>query len=191
MTTTTPIIRSEDSAEQRTVTGWACKHCGRFWGSEERMARYCCATDFPCECGGRRPKHYIRCDDCQRRQEAAKWAAKPEIKWNGEFPIGLWDSDRYFFDADELFGYLDEFDGEESIDDLRLTSCQETIGREFEMSEHLQDCLAEDQELDDEEINRVVNAWIAEHKPKTYEMTGERLSIASVKKALGMEDVAP
>jgi hypothetical protein len=130
---------------------------------------------------------YVHCDECQRKQEAAKWVAKPEVEWDGEFPIATWDSDRYFFDADDLYDYLDEQQDPNDLDGLRLTTCRETRVREFIMAEHMEDCLAEDQELDDAEINHVVNAWIKEHKPKTYKMTGQRLSIASIKRQLGIE----
>lgn len=71
MTQESPVIRYEDAAEQRTVTGWACKQCGRFWNQDEHMARYCCCTEGPCEeCGARRDRHNRLCEDCRKKKDA-------------------------------------------------------------------------------------------------------------------------
>lgn len=176
------IVRSEDSAEQRTVTGWVCKRCSRYWGDDEHMARYCCATDFPCECGGRRSKPYTHCKSCREKHEYERWFAKEPIEWDGEFPVALWDDDRFFFDADELGFYLEEYELE--LEYLWLTTCEPNNGRHFEMSEYLCDELPEEFDLDDKEINETVNKWISGHAPFSFYVTGKRLSIESVKRKL-------
>lgn len=185
-------IRSEDAAEQVSVTGWACKKCKRFWGEDEHMARYCCSTTFPCECGKRYGKNRCRCEECQQKQDHEKWYAKPEIEWNGEYPIAIWNCDQYFFNEDDLMDYLvalhPDHESDENdvdyltvLDSLWLTTCEPNNGRDFCMSEYLCDDLAEDDSLDDKEINKTVNDWIEKHAPFSFGMTGNRLSIPSVK----------
>jgi hypothetical protein len=98
-------ILAEDNADRCTVEGWVCKTCGRFWGDDERMARYCCATDFPCACGGRHGKGYTCCDDCrakldeERHQERLEKAT--EVEYTGPFFVG----DDLFFSVDD---YLED-----------------------------------------------------------------------------------
>lgn len=132
------------------------------------------------------PRDHLRCNTCQRRQEAEKWDAKPEVAWDGEFPIAIWDVDEFFFDEDALLEFV--YDHELTIESLRLTSCRVCKPPRFDMSEYLTDWLAEDQEVDCDEINETVNTWIAEHKPTTWVATGQRLSLASVKRLLGIEE---
>lgn len=166
----TPVERlSEDAAEQMTVTGWVCKNCRRYWGDDERMARYCCSTSFPCECGKRRSKHYTCCDDCRSKHEADRFFATPVAEWDGGFPL-VDDGDHYMFDEDDLAQFLEDSTEFSELADVRLMPCQPTSTREFIMSEHLQDSLAPDQELDDEDqINEIVNKWIEDHKPISWE----------------------
>ena len=72
----------------------------------------------------------------------------------------------------------------DQLDNLWLTSCHPNNGRDFEMTEYLCDELGEDGSIDDEEINKTVNDWIMAHAPFSWGMTGERLSIESVKEKL-------
>ena len=54
------------------------------------------------------------------------------------------------------------------------------------MTEYLCDDLAEDQELDDDEINQTVNDWIEKHAPYSFSATGERISTESVRDRLSL-----
>src|SRR3990167_1706427 len=158
-------IRYEDNAEQRTVTGWCCKTCNRWWDKDEHMARYCCSTERQCECGnGIARRGWIKCDACNNADRLARWLAKPEIEWDGEFPLGLWDDDQYFWNADELLEYvfeqIEDNDEVATLDSrwesLQLTTCYETKAPHFEMNEFLCDVLGEDQELDTKAIDATV-----------------------------------
>lgn len=193
------IIRYEENAEQRTVTGWCCKTCNRFWGDSEHMARYCCCTQKDCECGAPTDKFYIRCKSCQSKLDLSKWLSRPEIEWDGEWPIGDWNTDRYFFSRDDLDDYLLDYDLEDenddetvllrSIDDMRLTTCRLVGPRHIDISEYAFSDMGP--EIDDfpcsKEIDEVANKWISDNSPKVYEMTGERLSIQSVKERLAAQ----
>lgn len=177
---------SEASAHVVTVTGWACKHCNRWWGDDECMARYCCATDFPCECGGRREKPYTHCKDCRDRRAAERWAAKDAVEWDGTWPLAVWDDDAFFFDEDDLECYLDSRWGGELDDALQLTTCRPDNGRHFEMNEYLQDSLPDDSTVDADDIDKTVNDWIALNAPFGWQATGDRVCLDSVRKRLGL-----
>ena len=186
---TEEIRRSEDAVQAVIVKGFKCKRCKRF-SMDERMARYCCSNDFPCECGGRHTKGWVYCKKCRDKNKHDKWYAKEEIEWNGEFPIALWDNDVYFFDDGELMDYFyDDMDvpSDElpNIDSAWLTTCKPSEPRHFEMSEYLCDSLPEDADIDEKEINKIVNGWISENGPFSFLATGKRLSIKSVKESLG------
>lgn len=182
--------RYEDSAEEVTVTGWACKHCKRWWGKDKHMASYCCSTSFPCECGQRYGKHKTRCDSCQEKADTESWYAKPEVEWDGKYPIADWARDEYFWGEDDLIEHIYEIAEEygdtmaDVLDEMRLTTCIPNNGRHFEMSEYLCDELPEDGTLDDEDINRTVNEWIDNHSPFSWNMTGKRLKIDDVRKVI-------
>jgi hypothetical protein len=109
---------SEESAGVTQVMGWSCVHCGHFWGQDERMARYCCATTFPCECGkARYDKGYTACKECSRtrREQADREALeKAEIVENYEGWVYCEalesHNNGYFRSAEELALYCHEFD---------------------------------------------------------------------------------
>ncbi|MEQ1969482.1 ead/Ea22-like family protein, partial [Xenorhabdus nematophila] len=59
---------SPEAAQIKIVTGWVSRD-GRFWGDDERMARYCGATHRQCE---NNPDHPIigvhdYCDLCRAK----------------------------------------------------------------------------------------------------------------------------
>lgn len=190
----------EEAAHVITTTGWACKRCGKFYGDDstpasgsrealpsdrcEYMARWCCASSLPCACGGRMTSIYTVCDACRLKAKNDDWNAKTPVEWNGEFPIAVWDDDKYFFDADALYEYVDDLveDGG-NVDDLKLTKCKNHEPREFELAEFLSDDLPEDFELPKgaaADINDDVNKWIKSHVPSLWFGTGERISRASL-----------
>ncbi len=180
----------EEAAEIATLTGWVCKTCRRYYGPSdhplsaghgaEHMARWCCASSLPCSCGGRITESYTICDACREKKTTERWLALPELAWDGDFPICIWDSDTYFFDIETLEQYADDLlaDGGK-VEDIRLSPCRKNKPREFEVNDYLSDDLAEDDDLDGEDIDKIVNDWIAANVPALYFATGERLSKAS------------
>lgn len=88
------------------VRGWSCVKCGSIYSdnsSGETAARFCCATWRECaDCGGKCGKHYVRCDDCNERRKDRAWFDKLFAKWDGEFPVGEWVCDKFYWDEDEL-----------------------------------------------------------------------------------------
>lgn len=104
------IMRYEDAAEEVTVTlsGWKCKTCGNFFQKNKQIqdpehnARYCCASDFPCECGGRYEKPYSFCMECR---EKSYLRIEKEIFDNAE----LVEYDGPFFVDDNFYNDIDEY----------------------------------------------------------------------------------
>lgn len=110
-------LRYEDAAEQRTETFWFCKRCNKGF-REEHFARYCCATSMPCsECGGRKGKHYTCCDDCWRKKEDEREAARFAKATAVEDCDGMvFSGGNYYHDVEE---FMDRhWDDREPTDDL-------------------------------------------------------------------------
>lgn len=199
-------LKWEDAAKRVTPReGWACVKCGRWFGDDpdaERAARYCCATDAPCECGGRRSKHYTVCDACREKLRVAKWASLPEVEWDGETPLVVHQSDTWLFDVDDLADYLLEWElGDacpENCDDenhirlacakIQLCVCVPMEKRTFDLSEFVYDQYHDhDAELDDAgcAAEKAVNDWLATYRTM-WSQGAERPSERSLLECLGL-----
>lgn len=173
----TKTLPFEQAAERRTnIEGWVCKTCRRFWGNDERMARWCCAADLQCSTEGCKARvrkgGWTVCAPCRDRKAEERWLKLPEVPWDGNTPLCLADDDRYFFDLDDLDGFIEDHEGMK-LEDLRLVICVPEKKPRFEVYDLLQDYLAEDMEADDStEIEKLVKDWIEEHVPEVW-MPGE------------------
>lgn len=169
-------VRWEDAAEVRTITGWHCKSCNRFYGDNERAARYCCHDDAPCDCGGRKPRHRTMCDSCWHKERVRRWEALEQVDSpaapSAECPLALDDSDTYFFDTDTLIDYCEEHEVKPS--DAFLVLCKPHNPPGFNLSEHLNDYLpGEEGEMPGtpaewQEVEEAVNNFIERHKPFSW-----------------------
>jgi RNA polymerase subunit RPABC4/transcription elongation factor Spt4 len=176
----------EDAAEEATVTGWVCKTCRRFWGTDERMARWCCANSIACKkCDGRIDDSYTVCRSCRDAEKHARWGKYQAVDWDGVTPLCVYDSDKFLFSADDLASWLDDR-GEIPLDDVRLVLCQRVEYREFEVSDFISDSLPDnyDYELDDQKINDAVNDWIRDNAPASWTPSNVRVSPESLRKHL-------
>ena len=182
--TTKAPVRYEDNAEQRTaIKGWCCKTCNRFWGDDQHMARYCCATDFPCKhCGGRTDKGRVRCDGCWQK-EVCKRFEKLEAKPYDGSVVVTYDDDRYFFEEDELLEWLaDTIEGEGgNTDDVMLVFAESRQPSwRHSVSELVCDDLDPDSEWDTSEIDGIIAEWVKANAPTVYFPTKVRVDAASV-----------
>lgn len=166
----------EDAAEQVTLTGWACKHCHRFYGPhdthDKHAAQWCCASDKPCGedgCTNRAGAHYTVCDACLTKREDAKWFARERRPWDGVQMVYSETTDRYYSSPDEALEEAE--DRGEDLDTMRLVLCEPNSGRTFEMAEHLSDDLPSDDpdSVDTRDIDAIVNKWIDDHAPFSWE----------------------
>lgn len=187
-----PVIKSEDNAEQQTVTGWVCKTCRRFWGDDERMARYCCSTDFPCACGNRHGKGWTCCKACREKHEDEKWAKRERRPWDGTGMLYSDTMDRWFSSVEDLEGHVLDITDDGGKDDslqglherFRIIICEENKPRTFEMEDYLCDELHEGSDIHARDINKIVNDWIQAQRPLSwtpgrYAWNGEVVAAAS------------
>lgn len=139
------LSTSDEAASLQTVTGWVSRH-GRFYGDDERTARYDGCTHVPCaECGDPTERSWVKCNDCREKQKLAKFLAR-EAK---PYESGMVFSDaydRYFSDVDEAAEWAD--DEGLSLEDLRLLLCNPVYPRGLD-EDYWQDELPEDCTLAD------------------------------------------
>lgn len=178
----------EEAAEQRTVTAWVCKTCNRF-APDERIARYCCATTINCDtCGQPKPKNSW-CKPCHRKSRDEKYEKMPQVEWDGETPLCMYDNDEFFFDADSIAEYIAE-DPERTLEGLQLVLCEQCKPRSFEANDYWSDDLGEDGEIDGaRQLDNYVNNWIKDHFPKMWYPKFVRPTLESLKSHLSMESV--
>lgn len=192
---TTHTRRWEDAAEVRTVTGWCCVTCHRFYGpdaSGEQSARYCCSTDAPCAtegCANRCRRYYTICEPCIVAGDTARWNALPRVEWDGKAPICEWRGDEYFFDVESLAEHMAEHDL--TADTVRLVLCRPDNGQWFSMGEFLSDSIGDGEEClpyCTDDIDETVNDWITSHAPYCWRPTDQAVSAQSIRDALaGLE----
>lgn len=198
MKTENPIRRFEDQAEHVTMTGWGCKTCRRFYGNDseaERLARWCCANDLPCQdCDGRTDRPYYRCKKCQRVQQEKSYRRLPEAEWNGTDGLAIDGTDTFFFNVQSLSEYLEfDYDTEQPrlLEDVRLVICEKSHPREINLDEHFSDEVAECHEGWSVEIDDIVNDWLSRHFPESWFPGKTRPSLASLRAALNLQEAAP
>lgn len=137
-------IRYEDAASRVTATGWACNTCHRWYGDAEgaeHLARWCCATDLPCECGGRLRKPWSACESCREQRSAERWAKLPREEWDGTTPLYSEELQRFLWDEDEVWEAIEEAGGDTEA--LRLCLCRPQPPRELDL-DYWEDDLPED-----------------------------------------------
>lgn len=175
-------LRWEDAAKTVTISGWACVKCDRFYGDNERAARYCCHTDAPCEnagksgCAGRKLRHRVLCDACGHAADLKRYAETLEVE-DLRAPCALCPlavGDTYFFDEESLFEFCD--DQKLNPSDLMLHMCRPHNPGEFSITEYVSDYLVEDAVIENspgtpEELRAVdnaVNEYIFRHSPFSW-----------------------
>lgn len=165
------ILSTSDEAAQfvTNISGWVARG-GRFWGDDERMARYDGCTHRACTiCGMPVEKitgHTV-CQECRDKKETDDFNALPRKQWDGETPLTLWRGDEYFFTEDELLEWCE--DHETTPQELQLVICKPNYAREIDLDGMYCDDLPEDQYLDDvapelADMLKEVNTYIREKK---------------------------
>ncbi len=170
-------MRYEDAAEHRTsIAGWVCKKCERYYGDNEHAARYCCCESRPCTtegCENRRQKSWISCASCRHKHLVARFEALESKPYDGS-PVVEYNGDRFMWDEDELYEYLDEDYG-----DLMLVFAEGRQPTWDCLGEYLSDDLPEDG-LDTSEIDEQISQWLKENAPKMYWPSKVRVDLSKV-----------
>ncbi len=142
---------SDKAATFRTdISGWVSKS-GRYYGKDERIARWDGCTHMKCDlCGVIYPKGYSKCDLCSEKARHDQYVRKELVSWDKKTPLYSESVDRYFYDIDDIDDYLDcHLDRELSTLDLVL--CDPVYLQELDY-DHFVDDLPEDGELPDEAL---------------------------------------
>lgn len=175
---TNDIIFPDDpiAATKRTVTGWVDRE-GRFYGDDERMARWSGSTHKKCECGHVYPKSSW-CSPCHERKMDEKWYAMEIVEYTGG-PVVIHNSDHFYESLEDfLEQFDDEFDDDSDPYDCKLVLCREEGLREIDSSV-FEGQLLEDGELpsDVEEAIDKFNEVIRNCKHRTWWPTNKRIII--------------
>jgi hypothetical protein len=159
---------SPEAASIQIVTGWLSS-TGRFWGNNEHMARYDGSTHRVCKDN---PEHGVHannswCKKCREERMDAKWNAMPRREYDGS-PVCVFDSDRYFFDGDEIIDWLVERDIKP--EDARLVFCKPRYASRIDPDDHFCDDLPEDGEVSAalQEAFDALNKVIAAEPPLSW-----------------------
>ena len=112
------LYDSPEAAQFKTgISGWVSRD-GRFYADDEHMARWAGSTHRRCDECGTLNETGRGCDVCRNRKLLADFAALPVEKWDGETPLCLFDSDKYFFGEDILDWLADH------PEDVRVCKCK-------------------------------------------------------------------
>ena len=174
------LSTSDEAARYVTVSGWVDSG-GRFWGNDERMARYSGATHMVCECGTVHEKTYTKCKVCRDTARLERYLAMPERPWDDGDPLYSDAGDTYFFSPEELVNYvLDESD--RTYESLRLRLCKPNHARQIDGSDYFSDDLPEDGDLPPqlEEAFEALNAVIREQGPLSWSPVDARPTLESL-----------
>jgi len=176
------MMDSDQAASIQTVTGWVARD-GRFWGNDERMARWCGATHRKCKNKpDEHPIHVINgyCEECHREGRQAKFATFERAVWAGE-PLAVFDDDQYFFDAESLADYC----WENSVlpSELQLVICNPNYPPEFDVEQHCEEIIPEGEDYYSlsqaiRDAADALNKAIKESEPVSWSQ-GELVAIVS------------
>lgn len=123
---------SPEAAQLRTITGWVSRD-GRFFGDDERIARYAGSTHSVCECGNVTEKMYTACADCRKKHKEERIAKFPRQEWDGATPLYSEALDRYMFSVDDIEDLM--VDHELEFDALQPLVCSPNRARMIEMDD--------------------------------------------------------
>lgn len=190
MNATTKTWNEAAAPTQRS--GWGCLTCGRFYDGDdaERLARYCCAADRPCDGCGKltESKHRVRCNVCREKYWKKRYLDLPAEEWDGKQMLAVYDDDRYFHDVDELLEYIAEADNlddvceltQEMVDRHRIVLCEPHSPGGWDLRDQFADYLGEDQEPPGnwEAVERIVNEYIKAHLVWSWMPADKRLKVS-------------
>ena len=112
------LYDSPEAAQFKTgISGWVSRD-GRFYGEDEHLARFAGSTHRRCDDCGAVNRTGYGCPTCAEKTAAARFAGFPVEKWDGESPLCLFDSDKYFFGEEVLDWLADHPEG------VRICKCK-------------------------------------------------------------------
>lgn len=171
---------SEKAAKKVTVEGWVSRN-GRFYGSDEYIARYDGSTTRHCEKCGKptREKYFLLCDECRLVKDTETYLSYPEVDWDGETVLYSERLDSFFYEPYDVFDATRSY--ELTVEDLRLVVCEPEYYRTIDPYEFYS---FEEDMLPKEivEAFEVLNDAIDKCKePSTWVPLKKRVSVNSIK----------
>jgi hypothetical protein len=168
-TTEIVLFNSDKSAKLQTgITGWVSRH-GRFFGSDERAARYDGCTHRACEdCGSPVERGRLVCETCSALRDVARYNTMPKGTWDGKGMVYSVTHDRYFSSWDEVEQFCE--DEEIPTKALHLVICEPQHLHLLDPLDYGVDEMAEDGELPDKVITAIeaFNDVIKETPPVSW-----------------------
>jgi len=160
------ITDKEAATYQTNISGWVAG--GRFFGKDERAARWNGCTHVACKkCGVTIDKMYTICGQCQKNEAIKRFDKMPKKEWDGKTPLLLLDSDLFFDSEDELLDYCLDF--VINPQELRLIICKPIYAEPIDPGDYYSDDLSDDSIIPDklraafdclnEEISQVLLSW--------------------------------
>jgi hypothetical protein len=148
------MFNSQEAAQYRTdISGWVSKG-GRYFGNDERTARYDGCTHRPCEdCGKPVIKDHLICPGCTSARDKKRYDALLKQVWDGTGMVYSETVDRYFSSMDEVDEYINDEGGD--MEGLRLVICVPCYLPPIDEGDYGRDSLVEDGELPDEIIGAI------------------------------------
>jgi len=169
------LYDSPEAATYRPLEGWVSRD-GGFWGTDEHMARWAGCTHTACPNCGTVNEVSSYCKVCRDGEMAAKFAAFPVEKWDGETPLCLHGGDRYFFGQDALDWLVDH------PEEVRICKCKPGYLSPIN-SDQWADDLPEDGDLPStvQEALFALNAAIAKSGPSCWREDAIAIDVADLR----------
>ena len=139
---------SDEAAKRATqITGWVSRH-DRFYGEDERAARWGGATHVHCsKCGGPTPKAWLVCEDCRAKQAQERYLEFPQKEWDEIVPAYSPVTDTYYWSWEEV--QEDNCSGILSSIDMQLVLCKPVYAPGVDPEMYYEDLLPEYHDLCD------------------------------------------
>ena len=168
-----------------TITGWVSRD-GRFYGTDERIARYAGSTHARCQdCGVTCSKTWLVCPACREKRDIEKHAKRETRPWDGVCMLYSEALDEYFSEPGEILERLEEDEIDLSPSDLRIVLCEPNYPRALEPADYYCDELPEDGDVPDEiaEAFAVLAATLEKCGPLSWSAGKFALDISSLELA--------
>jgi len=171
------ILPKDDESAKfvNNISGWVSRR-GRFYGADERIARWDGSTHVECtDCQTVISKGRMFCDKCADKRDSAKHAARELAEWDEKGMLYSDAADEFFRSWDEVYDHCEECFL--NISDLRLVICEPVFLHQIDADEWCDD-LHEDGELplDIEKALEAFNAVVRASKPVSW-VPGKKAAI--------------
>ncbi len=94
------------------LSGWSCASCRRFFGDDphaERMARWCCVKETPCDgCGAMKPKTWSHCSACREVSAGERYEKLKKAPCPQNVPVYSDRDNEWYSDEDDAWSKAEQ-----------------------------------------------------------------------------------